>query len=239
MAGGQRNSQARQQGWNCGTITAIVCLMQFEEPMSEANVALDKALNVDEPVSDGRRARSQASRAKIIQAMMDLIVAGDMNPSTAKIAEHAGVGLRSIFRHFEDKDAIYREIDAILVKAYQPIMDAPYKSDAWQEQLMEMIERRSEISEAIAPYRVSTNAARKQSKFLRDSYRRLHEMEKGRLNAILPKDMQTDTANGRAIMVAVSFDTWRLLRQDEDMPSGDTVAAVKQLVTDIIANAQD
>jgi len=168
-----------------------------------------------------------------------MIVAGDMNPSTANIAKKASVGLRSVFRHFNDKDAIYREVDAILVKAYRPIMEAPYKSDDWQGRLFELVERRCEISEAIAPYRISTTAARRRSKFLKENYRRLHETEKARLNAILPRHLHTDTSAGRAILVAVSFDTWRLLWQDEELSASETVEAVKQLVTDIIGRVQD
>lgn len=202
--------------------------------MSQANTAVSDALRSQAPASDGRRARSQASRSKIIQALMDMIVKGDANPSTAKIAKKAGVGLRSVFRHFDDKDAMFREVDTILVKAYQPIIDAPYTSDAWQDRLFEMVERRCEISEGIAPFRISTAAARQGSEFLKQNYQRLHDTEKARLNAILPSQMHTDTAIGRAIMVAMSFDTWRLLRLDEKLSEQATVEAVKQLVADII-----
>lgn len=207
--------------------------------MSQTVAAINDALKTAEPESDGRRARSHASRSKIVQALMDLIVAGDMNPSTANIARHAGVGLRSVFRHFADKDAIYREVDAILVKAYQPIIEAPYKSDDWQERLMEMIERRCEVSEAIAPYRISTTAARRRSRFLKENFQQLHDTEKARLNSILPSQMHTDTPLGRAVLVSMSFDTWRMLREDEHLSASATVETVKRLVMDIIDRSAD
>ena len=58
----------------------------------------------ENPQADGRRQRSQRSREKILRAYWELMLAGDMSPSAAAIAEHAGVGLRSVFRHFEDLD---------------------------------------------------------------------------------------------------------------------------------------
>jgi AcrR family transcriptional regulator len=207
--------------------------------MSQANIAIVDALKAETPSSDGRRARSQASRSKIIQAMMDLIESGDMNPSTANVAKKAGVGLRSLFRHFEDKDAIYREVDAILVKAYRPIIEAPYSSDNWRERLMETIERRCEVSEAIAPYRISTTAARRRSKFLKENFQQLYDTEKARLNSILPRQLHTDTALGRTILVAMSFDTWRMLREDEHLSASATVDAVKQMVGEVIARVED
>ena len=205
------------------------------EGMSQTNIAIVDALKAEAPSSDGRRARSQASRSKIIQAMMDLIESGDMNPSTANVAKKAGVGLRSLFRHFEDKDAILREVDSILVKAYRPIIEAPYSSDDWRERLMELIERRCEVSEAIAPYRISTTAARRRSQFLKENFQRLYDTEKARLNSILPSKFHTDTPPGRAILVAMSFDSWRMLREDEHLSASETVEAVKQMVGDVIA----
>ena len=41
---------------------------------------------------DGRRQRSQRSREKILKACWELMLNGDMKPSAAAIAEHAGVG---------------------------------------------------------------------------------------------------------------------------------------------------
>lgn len=207
--------------------------------MSQANIAIVDALKTEAPSSDGRRARSHASRSKIIQAMMDLIEAGDPDPSTANVAKKAGVGLRSLFRHFEDKDAIYREMDAILVKAYRPIIEAPYNSDDWRERLIEMIDRRCKVNEATAPYRISTTAMRRRSNFLKENFQRLHDTEKARLNSILPSQLHTDTPLGRMILVAMSFDTWRMLREDEDLSASVTVDAVKQMAGDVVARMDD
>ena len=209
------------------------------EGMSQTNIAIVDALKAEAPSSDGRRARSQASRSKIIQAMMDLIESKNTNPSTANVAKKAGVGLRSLFRHFEDKDAILREVDAILVTAYRPIIEAPYSSDDWRERLMELIERRCEVSEAIAPYRISTTAARRRSQFLNENFQRLYDTEKARLNSILPSKFHTDTPPGRAILVAMSFDSWRMLREDEHLSASETVEAVKQMVGDVLARMDD
>ena len=66
--------------------------------------------NKGEPQSDGRRQHSERSRQKILKAMWALMLGGNMDPSAAEIADTADVGLRSVFRHFEDMDSIYREL---------------------------------------------------------------------------------------------------------------------------------
>jgi AcrR family transcriptional regulator len=58
----------------------------------------------DEEEADGRRQRSSRSRERIVLAMIDLIRAGEMSPAAARVAEKANVGLRTVFRHFEEME---------------------------------------------------------------------------------------------------------------------------------------
>ncbi|KCZ53122.1 TetR/AcrR family transcriptional regulator [Hyphomonas pacifica] len=63
---------------------------------------------------DGRRQRSERSRAQIIEAMFALIQEGDISPSAAGVTERSGVGLRTVFRYFEDMDSLYGETSEIV-----------------------------------------------------------------------------------------------------------------------------
>lgn len=203
--------------------------------MINAAAEIRRAMECAAPLADGRRARSLLSRAKIVQAAVELVAAGDPNPSAAAVAERAGVGLRSVFRHFEDKEAIFAAIDELLMAAYRPLLEAPYRSEGWQDQLFELIERRCAINEAAAPFRLSAVMRRHSSPFIAAKYRGLYAAEKLMLDAVLPEALQTATQPGRAILIACSFDSWRVLRQDEDLSADATVAAIKQLVGDIVA----
>lgn len=201
---------------------------------ASAAAEIKGAMKGAELIADGRRARSIVSRAKIIQAAMELVAAGDPNPSAAAVAEQAGVGLRSVFRHFEDKEAIFAAIDELLMATYLPLLDAPYQSEDWQQQLSELIDRRCAINEAAAPFRMSAVMRRHSSPFIAAKYRDLYAAEKQMLDAVLPEVLQTATPPGRAILIACSFDSWRLLRQDEELSADETVAAIKRLVGDIV-----
>jgi AcrR family transcriptional regulator len=207
--------------------------------MAQQNVAVKKVIEGEGPLADGRRERSRASRKKIIQAMMDLIADGDIDPSAAKVAEKAGVGLRSVFRHFDDKESIYREMDEILWSAYQPKITAPFRSDNWRDQLVELIERRSAIYEHTAPFRISTSIQRYRSPILKKNYDRLLKGERNLLGQILPSDIKRDSERGRAIVLATSFDCWRHFRQDEELSKAKTVEVIKQLLRDILGQIED
>lgn len=205
--------------------------------MSSAANVIRIAMDAAAPVDDGRRARGDANRARIIQAMVELVAAGDPDPNADAVAEKAGLSVRTVFRHFQDKDAIFHAIDDLLVAAYQPLLTAPYRSAHWKDQLFELIARRCTINEAAAVFRISAVMERYRSQFIAAKYRRLHAGEKRMLDAVLPPQLQTSTQVGRALLIACSFDTWRLLRQDEELPPAEVEAAMRQLVEDILVQA--
>ena len=59
-------------------------------------------------VSDGRAARREANTDAVIDAMLDLIAEGNLRPGAVEIAERSGVSARSLFRYFDDLDALAR-----------------------------------------------------------------------------------------------------------------------------------
>ena len=59
-----------------------------------------------ENVADGRRLRSERSRQAIIDAMLKLVEEGVLVPTAQQVSERAGVGIRSVFRHFSDMESL-------------------------------------------------------------------------------------------------------------------------------------
>lgn len=184
--------------------------------------------------SDGRRQRSERSRAQIIDAMFALIREGDVSPSAAKVAERAGVGLRTVFRHFEDMDSLYVEMAERISAEIMPLVQAPFQSENWRERLVEHCGRRADIYERIFPVRVSANIRRFGSKFLMEEYRRNLAMEQELLKAHLPEEIINDPIRFSAIDTALGFQTWRRLRQDLDLPVDEAAAVVRHMLERLI-----
>jgi AcrR family transcriptional regulator len=59
------------------------------------------------PRVDGRTARAVRTRAKILDAMLDLIDEGTPLPTAGEVAKRAGVALRSIRQHFDSREALF------------------------------------------------------------------------------------------------------------------------------------
>jgi AcrR family transcriptional regulator len=190
-------------------------------------------IRVREP--DGRRERSEASRERIVRAMLDLVGEGDVSPSAEAVAARAKVGLRTVFRHFDNMESLYRQIDAVIAAEVQPIADAPYESFDWRGQMGELIERRARIFERIMPYKIAGEVHRHQSAFLDAQQTSLVRELRGTVMHILPERVRKDRDLVECIDLALSFESWRRLRKDQGLSAPRAKQAMVRFVAALLA----
>ena len=184
---------------------------------------------------DGRRQRSSRSRERIVHAMIELVRAGEMSPAAARVAEKANVGLRTVFRHFEEMDVLNREISAIVEAEILPLVEKPFEGRGWRAQLDELLERRAYIYERIMPLKIAGNIQRFRSPFLMDDYNRFVRMEREGLKRVLPAKIMNDDTLFEAIDMTTGFPTWRRLRQDQGLSQKDALAVLKFTMERLVA----
>jgi AcrR family transcriptional regulator len=63
----------------------------------------------DREPADGRAARSHRSRLAIVNAMRELHAEGDLRPTAPRVAERAGVSLRTVWQQFADMETLLVE----------------------------------------------------------------------------------------------------------------------------------
>lgn len=165
--------------------------------------------------TDGRKARSEKTRALIAEAMMDLIAEGDLQPTSEAVAQRADVGHRTVFRHFQDMDALYREIDTRLherVFSGVPLIEPTGPLKARVKQVVQM---RSRIFEKMKMFRRATVLREWASPYLRATRTRNIRLLRERLHHALPElTTKADTVQ-HAVETLVSFETWEQLRVDQ------------------------
>ena len=183
------------------------------------------------PRIDGRRERSRSSHKRIVKAMMELIAGGDLMPSAARVADEAGIGIRTVFRHFDDMDSLYREISEMMMAELMPIAAAPLPYGDWQLRMTEMVERRARVFEKMMPFKVAADVHRHRSAYLRDEQVQLTTMQRQSLRHALPPDLRKSGPVFESLDLLFSFDSWRRLRQEQ----GLSVAQAKKVVLFAVA----
>ncbi len=184
--------------------------------------------------SDGRRQRSERSREQIVEALFALIRAGDMAPRATRVAQAAGVSLRTVFRHFDDMESLYRVMAERMEAEILPLVAAPFEAPDWRGRLLELVSRRARTYERLLPLRVAASVRRFRSAFLMDDYRRFVELERKSLRVMLPEAIATDRMLFPALEMVTGFQAWRRLRQDQGLSAARAEAVLRATVARLI-----
>lgn len=175
---------------------------------------------------DGRRARGEENRRRIVEAFTALIARGEVSPTAEAVAERAGVGLRTVFRHFEDMEQLYREISAVVEAPIWPIVEQPFRSENWRGRLAELIERRVEVYERIMPFKLSAIANAHRSSFLKRRQAWFAKRQRELLIDVVPELTGLSDGPLHALDMMLSFEMWAGLRRER----GFDVATAKEAV---------
>ena len=84
--------------------------------LEEAPLDLAALVALEEPARDGRVARGQRTRRNVAEALMELLRAGDPDPTAKAVARRAGVSLRLVFHHFADMADLYQFVAALQLR---------------------------------------------------------------------------------------------------------------------------
>ncbi len=173
-------------------------------------MARDEATN-DEHI-DGRLNRSTRTRAAIVQALVELIGEGTLIPTSEEVAERAQVGLRTVFRHFEDMETLYKEVDHSITQMVQQEFDLMPVAAPLEERIALLVERRLALYDRVNLYAASTLARKWRSPFLERTYKGFAEVQRTYLIDMLPEIATLEPPLQKALDQLCSFDVWNRMR---------------------------
>jgi AcrR family transcriptional regulator len=176
-------------------------------------------------VSDGRALRSVRTREKIAVALLDLIQGGNLSPTSEDVALHAGVGHRTVFRHFEDMESLFAELHARVSAFAAPALNAPLSGATTAERIDALIARRSEVFEHLTPFYLAGESRLAASPTLQRFRAQFAEQQRAQLVRIVP-ELASDAARASAADVIASMDGWLRLRRTQRLSLTEARAAV-------------
>ncbi len=209
--------------------------MTDEAGLARPAAAIAEPMAATPPVpTDGRRLRAETSRARLVAAMLELIREGNPAPSAEAVAERAGVGLRTVFRLFNDMDSLYREMHAMMLARLAPIAAEPVVGETWRERLRNLIHRRVRLFEEMMPFQVAADTQRARSPFLNKAHESLVRLQRSMATALLPDEVKADPVLVEMMDLVMSFDAWRRLRLDQHLSMDEAETIVAGLVEKVV-----
>jgi AcrR family transcriptional regulator len=176
--------------------------------------AADESATVDaDDVVDGRRKRGEDNR--ISQAFISLIAAGVVTPTAEDVASQAGVGLRSVFRHFSDMETLYREMVAHSHRLASDLVGQGRPDGDWRTVLDGIVDARMAVYESVMPFQIAAQVHQYESAHLRLHQETFADLQRSALLESFPKGLLRDKALLEALNLALSFETWMRLRREQ------------------------
>jgi AcrR family transcriptional regulator len=191
------------------------------------------------PATDGRTLRSMRTREAIVDATIGLLEEGDLRPTAPRVADRAGVSVRSVFQHFADLETLHAAVAERLVDRVAVLLVPVPPDGSLDERLDRFVHQRTLLLEAVTPIR---RAAAVHGPFSSEITARLRDGQ-AFLRAELAHTFgpELDTAGDGevaldALDAALSWATWDHLRsggRDQDTAR----AVVRRLAASVLRPA--
>lgn len=183
---------------------------------------------------DGRRARAERTHRAIVDAILDLIDEGNLEPTAQQVATRAKVALRSIRQHFESREALLTaaaEAHAARAEDLGPVDPAlPVRA-----KVAAFVERRARSLERTSAIRRSAYVVEHRSPAIATLVRTTVRRRRGEVAAVFAPELDRLDAPQRkraldALDLATNGRTWDYARRE--MGLGESEAAA--LMTDAL-----
>lgn len=189
--------------------------------------------DVDE-VPDGRRLRSERSRTAIINAMLKLVEEGILVPTAQQVSERAGVGIRSVFRHFSDMESLFVSADSKIREQYLDLFTGGDRQGSLQERVLHAVEQHAIAYETIGNHFLTTRAQLWRYPILRDQYMRATRQLRKDLDDWLPELEKLSSDEREMVDAVASFEHWNRLREHQGLSKKTSIRITTDLLNTII-----
>ena len=188
---------------------------------------------------DGRTARSMRTRQVIVDACITLIDEGDLSPTAPRVAERAGVSVRSVFQHFDDLEGLYAAVgDRVLERLVGLVLrvdaDLPL-----ERRLPLVVRQRAALLEALTPIRRAAFINAWNSSEVTHRMRAGQSFLRAELAAAFAGEIGAAGDGGPELLIAMdttlSWASWDHLRTTVGLPKEEAVEVVERMLEAVLA----
>jgi TetR/AcrR family transcriptional regulator, regulator of autoinduction and epiphytic fitness len=200
------------------------------------------------PTVDGRTARGRRTREAVVEAVIALLNEGDVRPTAARVAERAGVSLRSVFQHFADLEDLFATVADRQFAVFQGIPALPEATEPLEQRIEGFIERRTLVLERITPVRRAAVLQAPFSAVVRERLDRVRRAGIGEVERVFATELSALREPLRAELVAAlhastAWTNWENLRAEQGLSVDDARRSygriLRALLNEVAALAAD
>ena len=184
---------------------------------------------------DGRRLRAVRTRARILEALLELIDEGRPEPTASEIAERAGVALRSIAQHFKTREQL---LGALAEKhlARLPSSEPATITGTFDERVVAFVTARGRALEASVAIRQMARSAEGRWEAISAAFKEVGKQRRKEVQRVFATELATKDAWVLDAADAVSAGSfWDSLRQAQGLSVKRAGTVVQETLRRLLA----
>lgn len=179
------------------------------------------------------------TRTAVVNALLDLLNEGGLQPTSAQIAARAGVSLRVVFHHYNNLEALYREVALRQSERIRPLFQPISPELPLPDRIEKFVTQRSRILEAITPVRRAALLMEPFQPTLAEELAAVRAEMRAAALAIfapeltrLPEAERHETA--AALHAIASWSAWEQMRRHQELSEAEARAAMARAIRSLI-----
>jgi len=193
------------------------------------------------PTLDGRLARGARARVAIVEALLALIERGDLRPSAARIAERAGVSLRSVFQHFNDVESLFAAAAERQAERLASLAGSVDDKGPLTRRLDAFVQQRARLLEAVSPVRRAAVLMEPFSSELRGRLGAFRALKADEVRRVFASELARRSPAARrrllaALVATASWSTWQSLRQHQGLSQNEARRVLRLMLQTLVRN---
>ncbi|WND02999.1 TetR/AcrR family transcriptional regulator [Temperatibacter marinus] len=171
--------------------------------------------------NDGRKARSLKSREAIKKALGDLMSEGVRIPTAQQVSDRAKVGIRTVFRHFDDMESLFYSLHEDIKESEYGFLRQSIIEGPLEERVDAFLRARHVLYIKYREMILSTLSQLWKYQALKNTYEDLNSIFKQHLFLCLPELKGKDVPTQQFVEALVSFEAWNRLTRHQGMSRDD------------------
>ncbi len=189
---------------------------------------------------DGRHARSERTRATIVEALLSLLNEGVLQPSAEFLAERAGVSRRAVFHHFRDMDDLHATAAAKQMERVLPLLEPLPRGGPAAERIEAFGAQRCRFLEFIAPVRRAALLVEPSSPVVAERLGAVRRQSRLAVEAVFSLELARVSPEERveltaALAAASSFSFWEALHTHQRLSQEEAARAMKRTLAALLS----
>lgn len=188
-----------------------------------------------EPEVDGRQRRRLRTEEQVVDAILDLLNDGVVQPTAQEVSTRSGVSMRSIFRLFQDVEALYATAIGRQWERVQPLIGDVPTTGPLGDRIRAVVETRSRFFETVAPVRRFAVRIAPQSPAIRAGLAQLDQLFRHQLAAAFAAEA-SEPERLDALDAVTSWEAWDRLRRSQQLSATRARLVVTTTLTALLGS---